>query len=81
MESSTSVSPNRGARLTISATGQIPNIGPFQLIDRDTPESAYTHTSFETGETWDLVFSDEFNTPGRTFWPGGKCSSVLKNMR
>jgi beta-glucanase (GH16 family) len=60
-------------RLTNSATGQLPDIGPFQLIDRDTPESAYTHTSFETGETWDLVFSDEFNTPGRTFWPGGKC--------
>ena len=60
-----------------SSTGQIPNVGPFQLIDRDTPESAYTHTSFETGETWDLVFSDEFNTPGRTFWPGGESLIVL----
>lgn len=55
-----------------SASGQLPDIGPFQLIDRDTPESAYTHVSMETGETWDLVFSDEFNTPGRTFWPGGE---------
>ena len=55
---------------TLSATGQIPDIGHFQLIDRDTPSSAYTHTSFETGETWDLVFSDEFNRDGRTFWPG-----------
>lgn len=25
----------------------------------------------QKGETWELVFSDEFNTPGRTFWPGG----------
>ncbi|WVR08937.1 hypothetical protein IAU60_005996 [Kwoniella sp. DSM 27419] len=54
----------------INATGQIPNIGPFQLIDRDTPESAYIWTSLETGETWDLMFSDEFNTDGRTFWEG-----------
>jgi hypothetical protein len=53
-----------------SATGQIPDFGPFQLIDRDTPHSAYTHTSLETGEEWELVFSDEFNNPGRTFWGG-----------
>jgi beta-glucanase (GH16 family) len=62
------------SKLIVSATGQIPNVGPFQLIDRDTPESAYTHTSYETGETWELVFSDEFNNPGRTFWPGGEYS-------
>jgi hypothetical protein len=24
----------------------------------------------ETGETWDLIFSDEFNNDGRTFWDG-----------
>ena len=65
--------------LIFSSTGQIPNIGPFQLIDRDTPESAYTHTSYETGETWDLVFSDEFNNPGRTFWPGGESRSTISN--
>jgi hypothetical protein len=29
----------------------------------------------QTGETWDLVFSDEFDTPGRTFWPGGRSQS------
>lgn len=79
MESSKSFILNTGlttpkCKTDNSATGQIPNIGPFQLIDRDTPESAYTHTSYETGETWDLVFSDEFNTPGRTFWPGGEYS-------
>jgi beta-glucanase (GH16 family) len=42
----------------------------FGLIDTDTPTSAYSMTT-QTGETWELVFSDEFNTPGRTFWPGG----------
>lgn len=39
------------------------------LIDEDTPESAKTHTSHD-GSTWDLVFSDEFNVDGRTFYPG-----------
>jgi beta-glucanase (GH16 family) len=66
--------PTETTTLTRSATGQIPDIGPFQLIDRDTPVSAHTHTSFETGETWELVFSDEFNNPGRTFWAGGEWS-------
>jgi hypothetical protein len=55
----------------INATGQIPaTIGNFGLIDKDTPRDAYTWTSLETGNAWDLVFSDEFNTPGRTFYPG-----------
>lgn len=39
------------------------------LIDNDTPESARTHISHD-GSTWDLVFSDEFNVEGRTFYPG-----------
>ncbi|KAG9238852.1 beta-glucan synthesis-associated protein-domain-containing protein [Amylocarpus encephaloides] len=39
------------------------------LIDPDTPASAYTRkSSFDTSEL-NLVFSDEFNTPGRTFYP------------
>jgi beta-glucanase (GH16 family) len=53
-----------------SATGQLPDIGPFQLIDKDTPTSAYSYTSMETGDTWELVFSDEFNNDGRTFYGG-----------
>jgi hypothetical protein len=41
----------------INATGQVPVlIGNFGLIDNDTPQEAYTHTSLETGNTWDLVF-------------------------
>jgi hypothetical protein len=55
----------------INASGQVPEItGNFALIDRDTPESAYTHMSLEDGSEWDLVFSDEFNTDGRSFYPG-----------
>ena len=54
----------------INASGQLPDVGPFQLIDKDTPKSAYVHKSIETGEDWQLVFSDEFNRDGRTFWPG-----------
>ncbi|KAG8791908.1 beta-glucan synthesis-associated protein [Ceratobasidium sp. 428] len=44
--------------------------GNFGLIDLDTPESAFTYTSLEDGSEWDLVFSDEFNLEGRSFYPG-----------
>lgn len=50
---------------------QIPSIpNNFGLIDVDTPSSAHTVTSFADGSEWQLVFSDEFNTNNRTFWPG-----------
>ena len=39
------------------------------LIDPDTPNSAMKRRSF-SGEELVLVFSDEFNTPNRTFYPG-----------
>ncbi|RDW90445.1 SKN1/KRE6 family beta-glucan synthesis-associated protein [Aspergillus mulundensis] len=39
------------------------------LIDPDTPESAHSKMSAD-GKEWKLVFSDEFNTPGRTFYDG-----------
>jgi hypothetical protein len=55
----------------INSTGQVATtIGNFGLIDEDTPQEAYYHTSFETGEQWELIFSDEFNKDGRTFYPG-----------
>jgi beta-glucan synthesis-associated protein KRE6 len=44
--------------------------GNFGLIDRDTPEDAYTAPSMQDGSPMTLVFSDEFNTDGRTFYPG-----------
>ena len=40
-----------------------------QLIDVDTPQSAHTRKGFD-GFDYEIVFSDEFNTPGRTFYPG-----------
>ena len=41
------------------------------LIDIATPESAYTKSSFaDPSQKWELVFSDEFNIDGRTFYPG-----------
>ncbi|KAG8626570.1 hypothetical protein KVT40_005515 [Elsinoe batatas] len=40
------------------------------LIDPDTPDSAKTKVSSVDGETLNLVFSDEFNTPNRSFYRG-----------
>lgn len=55
----------------VNATGQVAStIGNFGLIDQDTPTTAYYHTSLETGSQWELVFSDEFNKEGRTFYEG-----------
>ncbi|KAG1730800.1 glycoside hydrolase family 16 protein [Suillus occidentalis] len=42
----------------------------YGLIDVDTPTSAHTYTSFADSSQWQLVFSDEFEVEGRTFWPG-----------
>ncbi|KAF7339606.1 Glycoside hydrolase family 16 protein [Mycena sanguinolenta] len=55
-----------------NATGQVPLIdGNFGLIDQDTPKDAYTIDSYHSpGTKLQLVFSDEFETPGRTFYPG-----------
>lgn len=40
------------------------------LIDPDTPQSAMKRTSSVDGSGWHLVFSDEFEEEGRSFWPG-----------
>lgn len=54
----------------INATGQVPKLpGMPSLIDPDTDSSAFTRQGTD-GKTYNLVFSDEFNTDGRTFWPG-----------
>lgn len=44
--------------------------GNWGLIDLDTPKELYSKADYVTGATWDLVFSDEFNRDGRTFYPG-----------
>ncbi|KIK96257.1 glycoside hydrolase family 16 protein [Paxillus rubicundulus Ve08.2h10] len=55
----------------INASGQIPSIpNNFGLIDVHTPSSAHSIQSFADGAEWQLVFSDEFEIEGRTFWPG-----------
>lgn len=54
----------------INSTGQVPFINNYPTpIDPDTPQSARTRTGFD-GAAYNLVFSDEFNKPGRTFFPG-----------
>lgn len=55
-----------------NATGQIPSIpGNRGVIDIDTPKEAYTKASYmNQNDMWDLVFSDEFQVEGRSFYPG-----------
>lgn len=56
--------------IRINATGQAPVL--FQmpdLVDTQTPQSAHSRTGFD-GQPYELVFSDEFNTDGRSFYPG-----------
>ncbi|WVQ79795.1 hypothetical protein IAT38_001895 [Cryptococcus sp. DSM 104549] len=54
----------------INGSGQVPMISNFPTpIDRDTPEDKYQRTGFD-GEEYNLVFSDEFEKEGRTFFPG-----------
>ncbi|KAJ7084395.1 beta-glucan synthesis-associated [Mycena belliarum] len=55
-----------------NSTGQVPGIpGNWGLIDADTPINAYSRPSgWVEKEEMQLVFSDEFSTDGRTFYPG-----------
>ncbi|ODN76410.1 glucosidase [Cryptococcus wingfieldii CBS 7118] len=54
----------------INASGQYPEIaGLPKMIDDDTPSWAYTREGHDGGE-WQLVFSDEFEKEGRTFFEG-----------
>ncbi|PIL29702.1 hypothetical protein GSI_08140 [Ganoderma sinense ZZ0214-1] len=55
----------------INASGQLASIpGNWGLIDLDTPQDAYTYPDFLSGKPWQLIFSDEFNVDGRSFYPG-----------
>jgi hypothetical protein len=56
----------------INASGQIPTLaGNWGLIDKDTPQEALTKKSYVDDTMLELVFSDEFNQDGRSFYPGG----------
>ena len=53
-----------------NSSGQVPAIpGLPSLVDKDSPASAMHRTGFD-GKSYNLVFSDEFEEDGRTFWPG-----------
>ena len=56
----------------INATGQIPDFATHvALIDPDTPKSAHSIQSYvDPNKEMVLVFSDEFNQDGRSFYPG-----------
>ncbi|KAJ7729678.1 glycoside hydrolase family 16 protein [Mycena maculata] len=55
----------------INSTGQVPNLPGFpSLIDADTPSSVYSRTGITDQQKYNLIFSDEFNTDGRSFYPG-----------
>lgn len=54
----------------INASGQVPSLtGRFSLIDPDTPSSSNFYTSHNDGSQWQIIFSDEFNVDGRSFYP------------
>ncbi|KAG8687721.1 hypothetical protein FRC09_013329, partial [Ceratobasidium sp. 395] len=55
----------------VNSSGQVPEmLGHRGLIDPSTPASAYTRKSLVDGQSYNLVFSDEFNVEGRSFYPG-----------
>ena len=54
----------------INGSGQVADLPGMQyLLDNDTPDSARKYTGTD-GRSYDLVFSDEFNVDGRSFYPG-----------
>ncbi|KAF9534690.1 glycoside hydrolase family 16 protein [Crepidotus variabilis] len=54
----------------INGSGQVPLLGNFGLIDLETPKQMYTRKSLRDDTEMVLVFSDEFNEDGRSFYPG-----------
>ncbi|CBQ70249.1 probable KRE6-glucan synthase subunit [Sporisorium reilianum SRZ2] len=56
----------------INATGQVADLKIGRdLVDPDTPAAVRTRTTLDgTGKKMNLVFSDEFNRAGRSFYPG-----------
>ncbi|KAJ7312598.1 beta-glucan synthesis-associated [Mycena albidolilacea] len=49
----------------------LPNISSWSLIDLATPKDAYTILSYhDPSKSMKLVFSDEFETDGRSLYPG-----------
>lgn len=62
---------NTHSYVNLNSSGQVASLPNLrQLIDPDTPASAYHWTSPASHYQYDLVFSDEFELDGRTFYPG-----------
>jgi len=61
-----------GHPLGVNATGQVPEMtwGNRGLIDEHTPQDALKKKDWNSGKEWNLIFSDEFNVDGRSFYPG-----------
>ncbi|KAF9256973.1 beta-glucan synthesis-associated [Marasmius fiardii PR-910] len=65
-----SVRKNIANNIHVNASGQSPLLTITRsLVDPDTPQAARTRTGFD-GQPYTLVYSDEFELPGRTFFPG-----------
>lgn len=63
--------PTTQEGIGINGPGQIAVFtGNWGLIDVDTPKEAYTKQSYMSKDTLELVFSDEFNVEGRSFYEG-----------
>ncbi|WFD30045.1 hypothetical protein MSPP1_001058 [Malassezia sp. CBS 17886] len=60
------VDPNRKGQVHMD----IPQMPARPLVDPDTQDSDKMRTNPLDQSKWDLVFSDEFEQDGRTFWPG-----------
>lgn len=55
----------------INSSGQVPLLATVRgPIDPDTPMDVRTKKGLFDGQEYQLVFSDEFNLDGRTFYPG-----------
>lgn len=59
------------AHVNKSNNFKVPSMaGNWGLIDLDTPKEAYAKPDYHNGKDLQLVWSDEFNVEGRTFYPG-----------
>jgi len=61
-----------GSNTNVNGPGGFPEPADFKmpsLVDTETPDDVKTRTGWD-GEEYVLVFSDEFNTDGRSFYPG-----------
>lgn len=61
---------DKGGFNSVNSTGQINKFPNFpSLVDDDTPSDALSRVGAD-GMTYHIVFSDEFDRDGRTFYPG-----------